>query len=666
MSIFDRIAAIFDVAKRGERTIGPVNKPAGVPPQPLSLPEPQRGAVARVPLTVRTGGSPSSVPGGEQFSDDPFMGPAEPIAPKDGSAPPRRMQFQPGYNLVYTPRSTEAISFAQLRNLSEYSLVRIAIEHVKEALKSHEWDITTDDDFDPQNYQADIRSVKCFLEKPDRNLSWDEWMGELIEDVLSIDALSIYRHRTYAGELHALEIVDGATIKVLCDTRGRSPAPPAPAYQQILYGVPKAWYTKDELIYAPRNRRAHKFYGLSPVEQIILKVNEGIRRDFYNLAQFTDGNTPAGIATVPKEWSMEQIRQFDEYFNSILAGNFQRRSKLFFGPEGLKIEKFHDDEVFGLFNKYDEWLARIICFAFGISPVPFVAMTNRAVAQELGDVEAEGGVASLKMFIERLMNTVIDQDFRLPHLRFNWVTDRARLQEKRVKKNTEYVKNAIFTVNEVRLEEGKDEIPEGDVLYFNGQPLGQVTAPAGGADSAPAAPVGPPGADDKPARPVLPDGSRPVLNAAGAALQKCMVEEYGKWERFALKRMEEGKLAEAFGFDAEFLPATEVAAVCKGLAKARTKDQVKHLFDTRRAGVKALRIEPPSAGEMAGHAGPLREALRGILGERAREVAGAEKGGNPAPVSESVPVKKASTLEKVAGPLVARDLSRLLRSRRGG
>lgn len=615
MSIFDRIAGVF-------KNIGPVRKPAGVPPQVQSLPEPRQGGVARVPVNVRAGTNTSSVPGSEQFSDDPFMGPAEPILPKDGNAAPRRAQYQPGYNLQMSPRSTEAVTFAQLRSLSEYSIVRIAIEHVKEAIKSHEWDITTDDDYDPEGYQQDIRAVKCFLEKPDRVLSWDEWLGQLVEEVLSIDALSIYKHRTYGGELHSLEIIDGATIKPLIDSRGFTPVPPAPAYQQFLYGLPKSWYTSEELIYAPRNRRANKFYGLGPVEQIVLKVNEGIRRDFYNLAQFSDGNTPAGIATLPKEWSMEQIKQFDEYFNSILAGNFQRRSKLFFGPEGLRIEKFHDDEVFGLFNKYDEWLARIVCFTFGISPVPFVAMTNRAVAQELGDVEAEGGVASIKMFIERLMNNVIDLDFRLPHLRFNWVTDRSRLQEKRVKKNTEYVKTGIFTINEVRLEEGLDEIPGGETPYFNGQPLGMAAAPTPAPASAAGAPVGPPGADDKPARPVLPDGSRPVLNSAAAAWRKCAVEELGKWERYALKRYDEGKLGEAAAFESDFLPPEEENILRKGLAKARTKDQVKHLFDTRRANVRALRLEPASPGDIAGHVGPMRSILREILLDKAYEVVG--------------------------------------------
>jgi phage portal protein BeeE len=37
--------------------------------------------------------------------------------------------------------------------------------------------------------------------------------------------------------------------------------------------VPAADFSADELIYLPRNLRAHRLYGMSPVEQIALTVN---------------------------------------------------------------------------------------------------------------------------------------------------------------------------------------------------------------------------------------------------------------------------------------------------------------------------------------------------------------------------------------------------------
>ena len=566
------------------------------------------------------GGPASQIPGGEVFSDqDPYLSGGMPLIPKDGNAPPRQFQYQPGYNLAIQPRSTESVSFTMLRQLAEATLVRIVIEHLKCAIKAHEWDITTDEDHEKSAFQGEILSLKKFLEKPDRKHAWDEWVGLVCEEALVIDALSIYRHKNYDGSLSALEVIDGSTIKVLIDTRGFVPSPPTPAYQQFLYGTPKSWYTEDEMIYAPMNRRANKFYGFSPVEQLIVKINETMRREFSNLAQFTDGNTPAGIATLPKEWSLEQIKGFDRYFNEVLSGNSQRRSKLFFGPEGMAVHKFNDDETFGLFSKYDEWLARVTCFTFGVSPMPFITLTNRAAAQEMGDVEAEGGVALLKMFIERILNKVIAEDFATPHLRFNWITDRSRLQEKRVKKNVQYASNAIFTPNEIRLDEGKEPLPGGDLLYFSGAPLGMGAA--GAVAPSVLAPVAGPASegDGFPARPELPDGARPVIAAAGPyrlALQKCMTDELNKWERFALNRYDEGRPLEALTFDSEYLPSDEIVEVTKALSKNRSRDRLKHLFDTRRANVRAMRIEPPNNADAAGHASEMKSALRDILTSR--------------------------------------------------
>ena len=66
------------------------------------------------------------------------------------------------------------------------------------------------------------------------------------------------------GSLYSLDIIDGATIKPLIGEDGRAPEAPDPAYQQILHGVPAADFSDEELLYLPRNLRAHRLYGLSP------------------------------------------------------------------------------------------------------------------------------------------------------------------------------------------------------------------------------------------------------------------------------------------------------------------------------------------------------------------------------------------------------------------
>jgi phage portal protein BeeE len=103
-------------------------------------------------------------------------------------------------------------------------------------------------------------------------------------------------------------VLDGATIKRLIDDWGRTPLVPAPAYQQILKGLPAVYYSADELIYAPRNPRVHKAYGFSPVEQVQMSVNIALRRQIYQLQYYTEGNVPEALIGVPESWNPDQIR----------------------------------------------------------------------------------------------------------------------------------------------------------------------------------------------------------------------------------------------------------------------------------------------------------------------------------------------------------------------
>ena len=125
--------------------------------------------------------------------------------------------------------------------------------------------------------------------------------------------------------------------------------------------MPAVDYTSDELIYAPRNPRPHKVYGYSPVEQILMTVNIGLRRQVSQLNYFTEGNTPEALIGVPEQWTPDQIRQFQEYWDALLEGNLAARRHTRFVPGGLKYQPIRDVP---LKDEFDEWLARVVCFAF--------------------------------------------------------------------------------------------------------------------------------------------------------------------------------------------------------------------------------------------------------------------------------------------------------------
>jgi hypothetical protein len=47
-----------------------------------------------------------------------------------------------------------------------------------------------------------------------------------------------------------------------------------------------------DIVYRPRNVRAHRVYGYSPVRQVLMTVNIALRRQLWQLDYFTEGSIP--------------------------------------------------------------------------------------------------------------------------------------------------------------------------------------------------------------------------------------------------------------------------------------------------------------------------------------------------------------------------------------
>ncbi len=244
----------------------------------------------------------------------------------------------------------------------------------------------------------------------------------LVEDMLVIDAATIYPRYTRGGSLYSLDIIHGATIKPLIGEDGRAPEAPDPAYQQILHGVPAADFSAEELLYLPRNLRAHRLYGLSPVEQIALTVNIAIRRDIATLDYYQMGSVPDAFATLPKEWTPDQIRAFQDYFDALMSGNLARKRMTKFMPADFKLIETRQPPLKDL---YDEWLARIICYAFSVPASAFVSQVNRATSETLRLQATQEGLVPLKAWIKSVLDHVIQVCMNEPGLEFVWVGDDA-------------------------------------------------------------------------------------------------------------------------------------------------------------------------------------------------------------------------------------------------
>ena len=150
-------------------------------------------------------------------------------------------------------------------------------------------------------YASDIVRVSDWLQTPDaqNDQEWPAWTAALMENRLVYDAVAVYPQVSYGGDLLALRVIDGSTVKPLLDEYGARPAPPFPFAQQILYGFPRGEFTatvatddngkvilgadgkpvvpgfaSDELLYERTIYRPKTPYGMSATEIALLDGSE--------------------------------------------------------------------------------------------------------------------------------------------------------------------------------------------------------------------------------------------------------------------------------------------------------------------------------------------------------------------------------------------------------
>ena len=244
-------------------------------------------------------------------------------------------------------------------------------------------------------YTAEIARISDWLEIPDRKngQDWRMWTSALMENRLKYDATVIYPRSTYGGDLFALEVIAGCTIKPLLDEYGGRPMPPYPAYQQILYGYPRGEFTatpdldsqgkpligddgqlavsglsSDELLYERTVYRDQSPYGMSATEIALLDGIVWMRRMGWILAEYTEGVMPAAYLEVDgaTDWSVTQWQDWNRALNDHLSGNTQQRQRFEMMPPGVKPvqaatvpEQYRPD--------YDMFLIKLIAGDFGMT-----------------------------------------------------------------------------------------------------------------------------------------------------------------------------------------------------------------------------------------------------------------------------------------------------------
>lgn len=419
-----------------------------------------------------------------------WFGPGQPlpqVAPQDTKL--RVFDYPYGENLWYQPRVTESgVSYDQLRSLAEsYDILRLVIETRKDQVAQMPWSfrvVPQDGETKSQHAERNqkdprIKKLNDLFRYPDQEHDFETWIRAALEDVFVVDALSIAPRWSDESrtEIVGLDVIDGATISRKIDISGRTPIPPSVAYQQVLKGVPAIDLTTRDLIYRPRNYRAHRIYGFSPVEQVIVTVNTALRRQQTQLQYYTEGNIPEALASVPESWSPDQIKQFQTMFD-VMAGDTAKRQRIRFVPQMDKVVFTKDKD---LKDDFDEWLARVICFAFSISPQPFVRMMNRATAQNASEAAMQEGLMPLLDYISGVFSYIAQRYMGYDDIEFGFLPEEEADQLKQAQIDKIYASYGKESVDEQRTRDGQDPLGLSQMCFVATGPIPLAPYMKGGA-----------------------------------------------------------------------------------------------------------------------------------------------------------------------------------------
>lgn len=448
----------------------------------------------------------------QDFTQGAF-GPFSPIlpVPVDQPAPgsvrpqPRRWQYPVGFNLPTGAPGSEGLKLAgfdQLKTLSRlYSILRTCIEIRKSEIRALEWDIVLTKDA-AKAYKGDRAAMRDFGERRAKALKWfrkpdpdyftfSSWLNTLLDQVFTIDALSLYMCPTKGGRrsgkgllgsgLDSLWLVDGASVRPLVGLHGETPRPPSVAYEQYLYGVPRSDYMTmrdggdlaeagftaddlagqfrgDQLLYLPWLRQADTPYGFSMVERALIPIMTGLQKQAYQLNYFTEGTVPA-VYISPGDMSMtpNQVRELQDALNGV-AGDPAWHMKIIVLPPGSKTMPQKQIEIV---DQADEWIATEVAMTCDVNPMelgvlpkvstvasPFAA---REMAQASRSIHQRISTKPTLMFFQEIFDLVLQDIAGQDDMRFLFsgmeeVQDQAAITDMGVKQ----VQSGIRSIDEFR------------------------------------------------------------------------------------------------------------------------------------------------------------------------------------------------------------------------
>lgn len=455
------------------------------------------------------------------------------------------------------------LSVSMLRKMADtYDILRACIQHLKTQVQAVPLKIVPKDSDDKSDATKQrIKDVQAFFGVSGGlggfGRTRDEFEGMLLEDLLVIGVSAVYHAPTLGGVPYETVAIDASTIRPRVDAYGW-PGPGEDWYEQWIHGVLVRGFKREEMTYLglPTNARSYTPFPASPVEWLVYTIMSAVKSDEWNRNWLTDGTAPTETYAAPESWTVDQLKEFNAYINTLLKGNTKERQKVRFFPSGSQ-KLGNDSRKDQDFTTYDLWLLRRTCAIMQVQPasIGFVGEQYKTSQEDSLDATTNFGVGTLLAHRKTVYDDLLER-MGYPDLETQNVTQREEAATERATRLVSLVGGGVFTPNEARAEEGKDPINGGDTLFVPAslQPVEIAINPPDSAASN----------EEKQAKTDEKNTQRGLLK---------------QWERKCLNRAKEGKIPACL-FHSETLRAN-VRAVIETATyddQSALTEQVKALF----------------------------------------------------------------------------------------
>ena len=405
------------------------------------------------------------------------FGPGQPVRP--GEQPweegvPRSFDFKPSVNSNIVPRAGYGLfPFSTLIDTFQtITEVKMAVHLLTREFMIFEpalVDIGTGEQVGPDHPD------RWMLESPDRQTPWDVWVKQLLQDALVLDAGCLFfDHRNTA-----IRRIQGSTIFVMVDVHGNQPAAPDMAFAQVIQGTAFQWFSRDELYYQPRQLQLNAPYGMTPIEDSWTDINLLAQIKGFELAYYTEGNTPEGFVVSGEEsgLNVEQLGTWERSFNSRLNGQPAERRRIQVLPWNTAqwIPTKKADWPKDLYTQ--AW--NNVSLAFGVPPAEYGSVPGKGLGGSgYMDFNQQSfyrnGLGPLKVYVEGAMNAARKALGLDPAVRFELQLPTTSIDPStRQTAAVQWFINGCITLNEARSIFDQEPVEGGDILMVirNGVPV---------------------------------------------------------------------------------------------------------------------------------------------------------------------------------------------------